>query len=202
MNSVSLRRLATCAAAALALAACQSIDERFPTARNGFIYKLDINQGNFLTQDQVAKLKPGMTESQVKIALGTPLLVDPFHADRWDYIYRFTRQGRVTEDRDFRVFFVDGKLARWEGDDMPKSAIEVNRITTQMALDSRVRPNKGPIEAIYDWFKNFGKKAPDAPPADPNPGSSNPPAPVPTMDQGPAPNPPMTDTPLPVPAPQ
>ncbi|MBS0319505.1 MAG: outer membrane protein assembly factor BamE [Proteobacteria bacterium] len=201
---MSLRRFATCAAAALALvlAACQTVDERFPTARNWFVYKLDINQGNYLTADQVAKLKPGMTQSQVKLALGTPLLIDPFHDDRWDYIYRFTRQGRLVEDRQFRVYFVDAKLARWEGDEMPKSAIEINRIAAQMAIDQRVRPNKGPLEALYDWFKNIGKKPPDAPPADPNPGSSNPPAPVPQMDQGPSPNPPMNDTPVPIPAPQ
>ena len=50
------------------------------------VYKLDINQGNYVTQDQVDKLKVGQTRQQVRIALGTPLLTDAFHANRWDYV--------------------------------------------------------------------------------------------------------------------
>ena len=50
-------------------------------------YKIDVQQGNFLDQEMVAKLKPGMTRSQVRFLLGTPLIADPFHPDRWDYVY-------------------------------------------------------------------------------------------------------------------
>ena len=90
------------------------------------VYKLDINQGNYVTQDMVERLKVGQTRQQVKSAVGTPLLADPFHADRWDYVYEFARQGRTLERR-FTVYFVDDKLARWEGDEMPPPPAEVAR---------------------------------------------------------------------------
>ena len=91
------------------------------------VYKLDINQGNYVTVDMVDKLKVGQSRQQVRGTLGSPLLTDPFHANRWDYIYEFTRQGRVLEHRQFTVYFVDDKLARWEGDEMPPPPVEVAR---------------------------------------------------------------------------
>jgi outer membrane protein assembly factor BamE len=82
-------------------------------------YKMDIQQGNVVTQDMVAKLKPGMTKSQVRFALGTPLVVDPFHNDRWDYVYVQQKRGRVTEERRIVVLFSDDKLLRIDGDVLP-----------------------------------------------------------------------------------
>ncbi len=79
-------------------------------------YKIDIQQGNAVTQEMVAKLQPGMTRSQVRFALGTPLLVDPFRADRWDYFYSYMQRGDVIEQRRLAVFFKDDKLDRIEGD--------------------------------------------------------------------------------------
>ena len=63
------------------LAGCQTV-----TLPGLSAHKIDIQQGNYVTQDMVAKLKPGMTRSQVRFALGTPLIADPFHPDRWDYL--------------------------------------------------------------------------------------------------------------------
>ena len=134
MPQAPIRRCLSCAAAALALSSCQTMDSYMPSWRNFGVYKLDINQGNYLTQDMVDKLKVGMTEVQVQQALGTPMLADPFHADRWDYIYRFTRQDKLVESREFRVYFVDNKLARWEGDEVPRSAAELNRIAAERSL--------------------------------------------------------------------
>lgn len=158
MYLVPLRRLLICAAALASLAACQTMDTYFPTARNFGVYKLDVNQGNYITSDMVGKLKTGMTPQQVRLTLGTPLLMDPFHDNRWDYVYQFTRQGRLADHREFRVYFVDDKLARWEGDEMPKSNVELNRIAAQMAIDEQPRGNPGPIEAVWDWLKGLGGK--------------------------------------------
>jgi len=91
------------------------------------VYKLDINQGNYVTQDQVDRLKVGLTRQQAKTILGTPLLADPFHAARWDYVYMFERQAKVLEQRRLTVYFVDDKIARWEGDEMPPPPAEVAR---------------------------------------------------------------------------
>ena len=79
-------------------------------------YKIDIQQGNVVKQEDVAKLKPGMTKAEVKTILGTPLLNDPFHLERWDYVFRFRKGNIVTEERQLTVFFADDKLSRVEGD--------------------------------------------------------------------------------------
>ena len=77
-------RAAPLALAVLALGGCKSLDEHLPTWRSLGVYKIDINQGNYLSQDMVDKLKVGMTQSQVKQLLGTPLVTSPFRRDRWD----------------------------------------------------------------------------------------------------------------------
>ena len=79
-------------------------------------YRIDIQQGNFISQEMVAQLKPGMSKEQVRLALGTPLLTDIFHADRWDYVYWREKPGAKRESRKLTVFFEDGKLIRLDGD--------------------------------------------------------------------------------------
>lgn len=79
-------------------------------------YRIDIQQGNFVSQEMVAQLKPGMTKEQVRFVLGTPLVSDIFHAERWDYIYSLDRRGAPRQQRHLAVFFEAGKLARLDGD--------------------------------------------------------------------------------------
>lgn len=79
-------------------------------------YRIDVRQGNFISQDMVARLKPGMSRDQVRFALGTPLVADMFHADRWDYVYRFQPGRGEVQLRRLVVFFQDGKLVRVGGD--------------------------------------------------------------------------------------
>lgn len=85
-------------------------------------YRIDVRQGNFVTQDMVARLKPGMSRDQVRFALGTPLVTDMFHADRWDYVYRFQPGRGEPQMRRLVVFFTDGKLTRVGGDVVAESA--------------------------------------------------------------------------------
>ena len=79
-------------------------------------YKIDIQQGNVVTQEMVGKLKAGMTRSQVRFVLGSPLVIDMFHADRWDYIYLMQKQGRPDERRRLTVLFDGDKMLTLEGD--------------------------------------------------------------------------------------
>ena len=79
-------------------------------------YRIDIQQGNFVSQEMVAQLKPGMTKEQVRFVLGTPLVTDIFHAERWDYVYTLERRGAPRQQRRLAVFFEGGKLARLDGD--------------------------------------------------------------------------------------
>ena len=89
------------------------------TAACGLItpYRIEIQQGNFVTQEMVAQLKPGLTRDQVRFVMGTPLVSDIFHEERWDYV--FVRQRANSPDVEYRriaVFFEDGKLKRVDGD--------------------------------------------------------------------------------------
>ena len=95
------------------LGGCQQSSLPLPTLTP---YKIDIQQGNVVTQEMVEKLKPGMTAAQVRFILGTPLVVDAFHKDRWDYVYRLRKGGTVVEHRRIVIVFQDDKLARVEGD--------------------------------------------------------------------------------------
>lgn len=81
-------------------------------------YRMEIQQGNFVTQDMLAQLKPGMTKEQVRFVLGTPLLVDPFHAERWDYVFSRTKENsQQLEQRRITVYFDEsGALLRVSGD--------------------------------------------------------------------------------------
>ena len=89
-------------------------------------YRIDIRQGNYVDEAMLAQLKPGMTREQVRFALGTPLVADVFHSERWDYVYRFKsgRSGKV-EQRAISVFFANDKLDRVEGDIEPPDGKEV-----------------------------------------------------------------------------
>jgi outer membrane protein assembly factor BamE len=73
-------------------------------------YKIDIQQGNYVDETMVDKLKVGMTQTQVKFIMGTPLLTDVFHANRWDYIYTYRKDGKLTEERRVALYFKDGAL--------------------------------------------------------------------------------------------
>ena len=80
------------------------------------VYKLDVQQGNLVTQESVSKLKKGMTKSEVRQVLGTPLLMDPFHGNRWDYYFSTEVRGRAQERTRFSVFFDNDKLVSITGD--------------------------------------------------------------------------------------
>ncbi|CAN7604650.1 outer membrane protein assembly factor BamE [Pseudoduganella sp. LjRoot289] len=82
-------------------------------------YRPDIQQGNFISQEMLQQLKPGMTRDQVRFILGTPLLMDIFHADRWDYPFRLARGNGETISSTVVVFFKEGKVDRFEGGNLP-----------------------------------------------------------------------------------
>jgi outer membrane protein assembly factor BamE len=75
-------------------------------------YKMDIRQGNYVTPDMRENLKIGMTKAQVRYVLGTPMINDVFHGNRWDYVYRLERDGKVIEKQDMTLYFEGENLAR------------------------------------------------------------------------------------------
>ena len=85
----------------------------------GCVYRIDVQQGNYVTQDVAAKLKTGMTRTEVRQLLGTPLLSDVFHADRWDYYFSHSKAAKGAERKLFSVFFKDDKVESFTGEVQP-----------------------------------------------------------------------------------
>jgi outer membrane protein assembly factor BamE len=97
---------------ALVAAGCSSVP-RIPGITP---YRMEIQQGNYVSQDMVAQLRPGMTKEQVRFVLGTPMVTDIFHSDRWDYVYWRELPNGSREQRRVTVRFENGQLARVDGD--------------------------------------------------------------------------------------
>lgn len=138
-----------CLALALtALAGCSTLQ---PTTDKllGVItpYRIDIMQGNVVTQELAAMVKPGMSREQVRDLLGSPLLTSAFHADRWDYVFTLKRQGVEPQRRSVVAHFKDGKLERLDAPDLP----------SEREFVSSVRPERRggaePVLALSDEQK-------------------------------------------------
>jgi outer membrane protein assembly factor BamE len=81
----------------------------------GCVHKIDIQQGNVVIADQLARVKVGMTRPEVRQILGTPLLADTFHANRWDYYFYNEKKGREVERNKISILFADDKVTRIDG---------------------------------------------------------------------------------------
>jgi len=101
---------------ALFCVACGNYSANVPTIKP---YKMDIQQGNVVTAKMMMQLRPGMTKSQVRFLMGTPLLVDSFHSDRWDYFYQMRKDGKIIEQRRIILDFDGDSLAHVRGDVIP-----------------------------------------------------------------------------------
>ena len=78
-------------------------------------YSVPVRQGNYLDPAMVSQLRPGMTRQQVQRIMGTPLVADPFHQNRWDYYYQYGKGGKITEQRHIALLFNGDTLDRIEG---------------------------------------------------------------------------------------
>lgn len=158
MLAIPQRRLVQAASAlliGLALAGCSSTSDRMRSALHAVTpYKVEVVQGNVITKEQVDLLRAGMSRQQVRELLGTPLLSDIFHADRWDYVFTIKRQRVEPQQRRLTVFFNGQVLDRFEGDPMPSEEEFV------AGLDARKHSGKVPVlEATEEQLK---KQAPPA----------------------------------------
>ncbi|UTA47041.1 outer membrane protein assembly factor BamE [Simiduia sp. 21SJ11W-1] len=121
------------------------------------VYKIYIPQGNIVKEDMVDQLQVGMTRRQVRFVLGTPLVEDTFHADRWDYVWTLKDPKGETQKKIFTVFFEGDQLTRFEGDyhkgavqkeeESPASIAEANKVdeTAEKAAEDTVGPPKEDI---------------------------------------------------------
>ena len=91
-------------------------------ASGGCVYKMDIQQGNYLEGKAVDQLQVGMTRSQVRYLLGTPMVPDLFDKDRWDYLYWFEQGRHKPQERRLVVYFKDDKVSSFDRNNVPNTA--------------------------------------------------------------------------------
>ena len=130
----------------------------------GFItpYRIDIVQGNAITKEQAALIQPGLTRLQVRDVLGTPLVADPFHANRWDYIFTLRRPGTDVQRRSVVVIFEGDVVKSMEAPELPSEREFVASI-------SRLKDPRAPkLEMTEDERKALPMPVRrEAPPAEP-----------------------------------
>jgi outer membrane protein assembly factor BamE len=114
-------------------------------------YKIEVNQGNFVTQAQVDKLKAGMTRSQVRTLLGPPLIESAFHGNRWDYQFTLERRGEKLSDHRVAVIFDGDTLKSWDAASVPQAPV----IERDPALAPTAKKEDGPglWSRLTDWWK-------------------------------------------------
>ncbi|MCX8098555.1 MAG: outer membrane protein assembly factor BamE [Casimicrobiaceae bacterium] len=140
-----LHRLVALGGATLALAAL---------AGCGVVYRMEINQGNYVTREQAERLREGQTKQQVRAILGTPTVESVFHPDRWDYQFSLERHGRLVTRHRLTVFFENDRLKRWESADLPTSPL-VDRDPAYAAIESGATAGdrRGWWSWLTDWWR-------------------------------------------------
>lgn len=112
-------------------------------------YKIDVVQGNVVTREQLAVLRPGMPRTMVRDVLGTALLSSVFHSDRWDYVFTLKRQGAEPQSRRVTVYFKNELVERIDADELPS---EVEFVATL-----RTPPITGPLPELEASAKSLEK---------------------------------------------
>ena len=148
----AMKFIPTRLALVLALAALASACSSFDQASNRVAaivtpYQVEVVQGNFISAEQARALQKGMTRTQVRDILGSPLLASMFHADRWDYVFTIRRKGVDLPPKRLAVFFKDGVFVRSEGDEMPSETEFVKTIDSTRKL-GKVPPLSASAEQL------------------------------------------------------
>lgn len=133
---------------------CTSCGTALPTVKP---YKLDVQQGNVVTSKMLLQLRPGMTKSQVRFIMGTPLIQDSFHGNRWDYAYQLREGGKITEQRRVILDFENDLLKTVRGDVVPsgsdaaKSEAESANIGTRVVAPAAKPEEKSLLSKLKFW---------------------------------------------------
>jgi outer membrane protein assembly factor BamE len=132
-----LFRTAALAVAALLLVGCESLQRTDSLFGVITPYRIDIVQGNVITKEQAERVRPGMSRLQVRDVLGTPLLTDPFHAARWDYLFSMRRPNTDVQARQVVVYFEGDQVQRIEAPELPSETEFVASISRLKGLKER-----------------------------------------------------------------
>ena len=112
-----------------------------------WVYKIDIEQGNIIEQEAVDQLIPGLTKNQVRFILGTPINIDTFNQQRWDYIYSMSRGGGESRQERLSLYFVDDRLEYFQGDFIPSSAMDDKQPAEEEIIEEQEKPAEAEAEA-------------------------------------------------------
>ena len=142
---------------------CASCGTALPSIKP---YKLDVQQGNVVTSKMLLQLRPGMTQSQVRFIMGTPLIQDSFHGKRWDYVYQMRESGKITEQRRVILDFENDLLKTVRGDVIPSSsdASKSNDVADNSGTRVINPSAKSEDKSLFSTLK-FWEKVPAASPA-------------------------------------
>ena len=117
------------------------------------VYRMDVQQGNVVEQQMLDRLEVGMERDKVRFIMGTPLLVDPFNQDRWDYLYSLHRGSGEKTGQRVSLYFVDDRLARIEGGLASERIPEAGRERVQKRVKVPKRPPpKGLLDRLTPDF--------------------------------------------------
>ena len=155
-----LFRLLGLSIALLSGAACVKYDSDYKLPG---VYRIDIQQGNVIEQEMLDKLKPGMDKQQVRFIMGTPAVEDPFHNDRWDYLYTMTKGASRRKQRHITLYFEDEKLAYIDGGVVPglgEPTEEYKRQTKTVDVPLRRKRNTGFFGRIFNAIPFVGDDDP------------------------------------------
>ncbi len=141
---------------------CASCGTALPSIKP---YKLDVQQGNVVTSKMLLQLRPGMTQSQVRFIMGTPLIQDSFHGKRWDYVYLMRENGKITEQRRVILDFENDVLKTVRGDVIPSAAASQSNEVADNSGTRVINPSaKSENKSLFSTLK-FWEKEPAANPA-------------------------------------
>ncbi len=127
-----------------------------------FVHKIDVQQGNVITQDMIAQLQLGMDKKKVNFVMGSPIIMDTFHSNRWDYLYTLSERGSPPKRRRITLFFENDVLVRVEGDvKIAQGPIAVDT-RQDMTVDVPKTQKKGVVGAIVDTIPFVGEDKPKA----------------------------------------
>ncbi|TRU14509.1 MAG: outer membrane protein assembly factor BamE [Microcystis aeruginosa Ma_MB_F_20061100_S19] len=134
-------------------------------------YHVEVQQGNVVDEKMLAQLHPGMTKSQVRYILGTPLIQDSFHQNRWDYFYQIRKDGKITDQRRIILDFENDALKGIRGDVVPAGSAAASDDAPMATLSSETKPAAKQTEekSVWDHLKFWGDDTKPAPNAEPKP---------------------------------
>ena len=146
-----------------------------------FVYKVDIQQGNVITQEMLAQLQIGMDKKKVNFVMGSPIIMDTFHSNRWDYLYTVQTKGGRPKRRRITLFFEDDLLARIDGDVVPATGPIAVDTRQDMTVEVPKVEKKNVVKRIAEAVPFVGddkpkpaKKSPTVAEEEPAPGAEKP----------------------------